>query len=86
MIGKRAITEEDLGSLLDGELDSACQVRVLEAIVQDPDLLKRLRADSRIARRLREMNAEVLDEPVPQRFLDLLDALDDSREKPEAVD
>ena len=66
------ISEEDLSSLLDGELEPDRARMVLDAVSRDPQLAAKLGQDLAIEEALKLLDREVLAEPIPAWIDDLL--------------
>ncbi len=71
------ITDDDIEALLSGHLSAARRRVVEDALDAQPDLRRRVEALRADQDALRAIGADLLAEPVPDRFLALLDADDD---------
>lgn len=72
------ITDDDIEALLTGHLSSARRRVVEDALDAQPDLRRRVAAFQADQDALRVIGADLLSEPIPNRFLALLDADDES--------
>lgn len=68
------VSEEALMAYVDGELDAEGAAVVEQAMREDPALATAVAAQRDLRQRLRQAYAPVLDEPVPQRLLDAVNA------------
>ncbi len=73
MKNRRAITDDDLQDYIEGRLDEAARRRVEEQLALDPRLAEEVARLRRQASKLQEFGKRVLDEPIPQEMLDLID-------------
>lgn len=73
MKNRRAITDDDLQDYIEGRLDEATRRRVEEQLARDPRLAEEVARLRRQASKLQEFGKRVLDEPIPQEMLDLID-------------
>lgn len=75
------ITDDDIEALLTGHLSPARRRVVEDALGAQPDLRRRVEALQADQDALRAIAADLLSEPIPDRFLALLDA-DASLDRP----
>ena len=73
MTNRRAITDDDLQDYIEGRLDDAARRNVEEQLARDPRLADEVARLRRQAAKLQEFGKRVLDEPIPQEMLDLID-------------
>lgn len=63
------ISDETLMAYVDGELDAASRASVEAAILQDPDIGKRIARHRALREKMRDAFSAVLQEPVPHRLI-----------------
>ena len=73
-------TDQHLSAFIDGELSEALTRDIRIALEQDEALASRLQALERANEEFLSAHQDVADEPIPQRFLDILDRADSSPE------
>jgi anti-sigma factor RsiW len=73
MKNRRAITDADLQDYIEGRLDPAARRRVDDMLAQDPRLAEEVARLRRQALRLQELGRSILNEPIPQEMLDLIE-------------
>lgn len=73
MKNRRAITDADLQDYIEGRLDPASRRKVEELLAQDAHLADEVARLRRQAVKLQEFGRNVLDEPIPQEMLDLIE-------------
>lgn len=71
----RSIKPDDLQDYIEGRLDGARRQAVLSYLKQHPDRAAEVEALRKQAEQLRRLGAEVISEPIPQKFLDILQRL-----------
>lgn len=72
------ITDDDIEAFLTGHLSPARLHVVEDALGTQPDLRRRVKALQADQNALRAIGADLLSEPIPDRFLTLLDVVDDN--------
>jgi anti-sigma factor RsiW len=72
MTNRRAITDDDLQDYIEGRLDDSARRHVEEELARDPRLADEVARLRRQAAKLQEFGKRVLDEPIPQEMLDLI--------------
>jgi anti-sigma factor RsiW len=73
MKDRRAITDADLQDYIEGRLDPKQRAQVEARLAADPDLAKEVSRLKQQAVKLQELGQTMLDEPVPQEMLDLIE-------------
>jgi anti-sigma factor RsiW len=73
MKNRRAITDADLQDYIEGRLDPASRKKVDDMLARDTRLAEEVARLRRQALKLQELGRTVLDEPIPQEMLDLID-------------
>lgn len=68
----KRLTMSDINAYLDGALSEAERREMEEAIRQDPEAAALLQLHRRHVQELHRLYDAVLDEPIPQRMIDLL--------------
>jgi len=71
----RAIKPDDLQDYIEGRLDEA-RLRVVRAYLeQHPEQAIEVEALRKQAEQLRRLGAEIVDEPIPRKFIEILQRL-----------
>ena len=68
-----APTDLELQAFIDGELDGPNRARVAAFLLQHPEWAAKMSENRKLNDALKELDRHLLDEPVPQRFLDILE-------------
>lgn len=68
------VQDEELSAFLDGELPIPRARQIATALKNNPQLAKKLRTHAMHTRLLIDYHADVLDEPIPQRLLRVLES------------
>lgn len=71
----RAIRPDDLQDYIEGRLDEARRRAVLAYLEQNPDQAAEVEALRRQAEELRRLGSEIVEEPIPRKFLEILKRL-----------
>ena len=72
MKSRRAITDADLQDYIEGRLDEPARRKVEEMLARDSRLAEEVERLQRQAKKLQDFGRGVLDEPIPQEMLDLI--------------
>ena len=67
-----APTEDELQEFIDGRLDGPARARVAAFLLRHPEHSGEVRNLQKLTRALQELDRDILDEPIPQRLLDIL--------------
>lgn len=73
MKNRRAITDADLQDYIEGRLDPAARRKVEDLLAKDARLSDEVDRLRRQAVKLQEFGKTVLEEPIPQEMLDLIE-------------
>jgi anti-sigma factor RsiW len=73
MKDRRAITDADLQDYIEGRLDAAARAKVEARLKSDPHLGEEVERLRRQAMKLQEIGKTLLNEPIPQEMLDLIE-------------
>ena len=73
MKDRRVITDADLQDYIEGRLDAAARAKVEARLANDPRLSAEVERLRRQAIKLQEMGKNVLDEPIPDDMLQLIE-------------
>lgn len=73
MKNRRAITDADLQDYIEGRLDPAARRKVEDLLAKDAHLSDEVDRLRRQAVKLQEFGKTVLEEPIPQEMLDLIE-------------
>lgn len=65
-------TEEEIQEFIDGRLDGPAQARVAAYLLRNPEVSAEVRNHKKLTKALQELDRDVLDEPVPDRLLDIV--------------
>jgi anti-sigma factor RsiW len=71
----RAIRPDDLQDYIEGRLDEGRLRLVLAYLERHPEKAVEVEALRKQAEQLRRLGAEIVDEPIPRKFLDILQRL-----------
>jgi anti-sigma factor RsiW len=71
----RAIKPDDLQDYIEGRLDESRLRAVLAYLEGHPEQAVEVEALRKQAEQLRQLGAEIVDEPIPRKFLDILQRL-----------
>jgi anti-sigma factor RsiW len=71
----RVIKPDDLQDYIEGRLDDARLRAVLAYLDQHPEQAVEVEALRKQAEQLRRLGAEIVEEPIPDKFLDILQRL-----------
>lgn len=72
MKNRRAITDADLQDYIEGRLDPALRRKVEDMLAKDARLADEVERLRRQAEKLRKLGDDLLNEPVPDEMLDLI--------------
>lgn len=78
-------TDQHLSAFIDGELSDALANDLQVALEQDEGLAKRLRALERANEEFLSAHRDIADEPIPQRFLDIIYEVDADTDKDDTI-
>jgi anti-sigma factor RsiW len=71
----RAIRPDDLQDYIEGRLDDARRHAVLAYLERHPEQAVEIEALRKQAEQLRRLGSEIVDEPIPRKFLEILQRL-----------
>ena len=75
MSSTRAIKPDDLQDYIEGRLDERRRREVLAYLERHPEQAVEVEALRKQAEELRQLGAEIIEEPIPRKFLDILQRL-----------
>ena len=75
MSSTRAIKPDDLQDYIEGRLDERRRREVLAYLERHPEQAVEVEALRRQAEQLRQLGSEIIEEPIPDKFLDILQRL-----------
>ena len=75
MSSTRAIKPDDLQDYIEGRLDEVRRRAVLVYLERHPEQAVEVEALRKQAEELRQLGAEIIEEPIPRKFLDILQRL-----------
>ncbi len=67
-----APTEQEIQEFIDGELDGPARARIAAFLLQHPEWAAKVSNYRKLNNALKQLDSQVLDEPIPERFLDIL--------------
>lgn len=67
-----APTDDEIQEFIDGHLDGPNRARVAAYLLRHPERSGEVRNMQKLTKELQKLDREVLDEPVPERLLEIL--------------